>query len=150
MAGTANLIPFSKRTKEEAKEMGKKGGKASVKTRRARKTLREALKAALSCTLPKTSPHYRRIKKMMEDFGIDGDPTVQDIPVLGMIAKASKSEGAFVAIRDTIGEKPVDAVEDLTPQSPVVLGMIPLDAVKREKEKREARRAEDERELGGR
>lgn len=150
MAGTANLIPFSKRTKEEAKEMGKKGGKASVKTRRARKTLREALKAALSCTLPKTSPHYRRIKKMMEDFGIEGDPTVQDIPVLGMIAKASKSEGAFVAIRDTIGEKPVDAVEDLTPQSPVVLGMIPLDAVKREKEKREARRAEDERELGGR
>lgn len=149
MAGTANLIPFSKRTKEEAKEMGKKGGKASVKTRRARKTLREALKAALSCTLPKTSPHYRRIKKMMEDFGIEGDPTVQDIPVLGMIAKASKSEGAFVAIRDTIGEKPVDAVEDLTPQSPVVLGMIPLDAVKREKEKREARRAEDERELGG-
>ena len=149
MAGTANLIPFSQRTKEEAKEMGKKGGKASVKTRRARKTLREALKAALSCTLPKTSPHYRRIKKMMEDFGIEGDPTVQDISVLGMIAKASKSEGAFVAIRDTIGEKPVDSVEDLTPQSPVVLGMIPLDAVKREKEKREARRAEDERELGG-
>jgi hypothetical protein len=150
MANEQNLIPGSQRTPSERRKIAIMGGKASGKARRARKTLREALKAALSCTLPKTSPHYRRIKKMMEDFGIEGDPTVQDIPVLGMIAKASKSEGAFVAIRDTIGEKPVDAVEDLTPQSPVVLGMIPLDAVKREKEKREARRAKDERELGGR
>ena len=150
MANNENLAPYAIATAAEAREKGRNGGKASGKARRARKTLREALKAALSCTLPKTSPHYRRIKKMMEDFGIEGDPTVQDIPVLGMIAKASKSEGAFVAIRDTIGEKPVDAVEDLTPQSPVVLGMIPLDAVKREKEKREARRAKDERELGGR
>lgn len=149
MVGTDNLIPFSKRSKNEAREMGKKGGKASGKMRRARKSLRESLKTALSCSLPTRSPYYRKIKKMMEDFGLDGDPMVQDIPVLGMIAKAAKSEGAFVAIRDTIGEKPVDAVEDLTPQSPVVLGMIPLDAVKREKEKREARREKDERELGG-
>lgn len=42
-----NLIPCSKRSKEEAKELGKKGGKASGMVRRERKRLQEALVAML-------------------------------------------------------------------------------------------------------
>lgn len=94
-----------------------------------RKTLREALKNALSCEIPKTSPHYKRVKTQMAAFGIDGEPTVQDIPVLGMIVKSSKDANAFAIIRDTIGEKPVETYEDVTPHSPVLLGVIPADKV---------------------
>lgn len=142
--GSENLIPFNVRTEEEKRKIATLGGRKSVAVRRQRKTFREALKYALSCKLPKDSPHYKKIKKMMEDFGIKGDPTVQEIPLLGMIAKSAKDANAFAIIRDTIGEKPTETFEDLTPQSPIVLGTIPLDLVKQAKERKEARQAEGE------
>jgi hypothetical protein len=39
MAGTENLIPLPKRTKEEQREIQRKGGKASVKARREKKLM---------------------------------------------------------------------------------------------------------------
>lgn len=124
-----NLIPNSERTPEERRANAIKAGQASGEARRMRRTLREALKNALSCKIPKASPHYRRIKAQMAALGIEGEPTVQDIPVLGMIVKSSKDANAFAMVRDTIGERPVETYEDLTPHSPIVLGTIPVDKV---------------------
>ena len=137
-----NLIPNSERSPSEIREMGEKGGKASGAARRMRKTLREALKNALSCHIPETSPHYKRVKAQMRALGIEGEPTVQDIPVLGMIIKSSKDANAFAIVRDTIGEKPVETFEDLTPSSPIILGMIPEDKVAAAKAEHEKRQLE--------
>lgn len=134
-----NLIPVTMRTKEEARVLSVKGGRNSGVSRRLRRTLREQLKAALSCYLPKESPHFRKIKQQMTALGIDGCPTVQDIPIIGMILKASKDPSAFIAIRDTIGEKPAEILEDRTPQAPIILGMVAAEKVEAAKNRRKER-----------
>lgn len=119
-----NLRPPS--SKEEARERGRKGGIASGKARAARKTFAETLKTMLACTVPKTSPYYKRLKAQMRELGLDWEPTVQDIPNLGMLTRAAKNPLAYVAIRDTIGEKPVEQTQDLTPPPPITLGLLPV------------------------
>lgn len=111
---------------EEARKLGRKGGIASGKARARRKTFAEALKLMLSCPIPKTSPHYRKLKARMRKLGMDFEPTVQDIPSLGMLERAAKDPKAFVAIRDTIGEKPVEQTQDLTPPPQISLGLLPV------------------------
>ena len=37
---------------------------------------------------------------------------------------ASLVTNAFAIVRDTIGEKPVETYEDLTPHSPIILGLV--------------------------
>jgi len=137
-----NLIPNSERTPSERREIAIAGGKASGAARRMRKTFREALKNALSCEIPSTSPIYRQIKSQMRALGLEGEPTVQDIPVLGMIKKASKDAMAFAIIRDTVGEKPVETFEDLTPSSPIILGEISAEKVAVAKAAHEKRQLE--------
>ena len=143
MTGADNLIPFSQRSVEEVRQMASKGGKQSVEIRRKRKSMREALKAVLSCDVPKDSPLYGRLSAMKKMMGVDGEPTVQDMITLGMIQKASKSPKAAEFVRDTIGEKPVDAFEDRTPQSPFILGTIPVELVAKAKAEHEARQLEN-------
>lgn len=138
-----NLIPFTERTETEQRKLAVMGGIASGKARRARKTFREALKKALGCEIPKDSPIYGRIRTQMKALGIDGEPTVQDIPVLGMIQKAAKDSMAFAVIRDTIGEKPVETYEDITPQAPIILGVVPQEEVDAAKARHEARQLEN-------
>lgn len=138
-----NLIPFTERTETEQRKLAIMGGIASGKARRARKTFREALKKALGCEIPRSSPIYARIRTQMKALGIDGEPTVQDIPVLGMIQKAAKDSMAFAVIRDTIGEKPVETYEDITPQAPIVLGVVPQEEVDAAKARHEARQLEN-------
>lgn len=139
--GIENLIPTTQLTEEQRRELAIKGGKASAAARKFRKTLREALKNALACDIPKNSPHYRRVKTQMQALGIEGEPTVQDIPVLGMIGRSAKDPAAFAIIRDTIGEKPVETFEDITPASPFVLGVVPADKVAAAKAAHDARQA---------
>lgn len=120
----ANLRPVA--SKEEARERGRKGGIASAKARAARKTFAETLKAMLSCRVPRASPLYRRLKAQMRKYGIEWEPTVRDMTNLGMIEKAVKNPQAYCAIRDTIGEKPVEQTQDLTPPPPIRLGLLPV------------------------
>lgn len=143
MAGIDNLIPVTMRSKEEAREMARRGGIKSGQTRKMRKTLRDALKTALGAAIPKNSPHYKKVKAQMVALGIHGDPVVQDIPILGMISRAAKDPSAFIAIRDTIGEKPTETYEDLTPQAPIVLGVIPTEKVEKAKADHEKRQLEN-------
>lgn len=78
---------LKKPTPEEARENGRKGGIASGKARKRRKTLCDELLALLS------------------------DKDTQEKMSVALIKKAQKGDvKAFLAIRDTIGEKPVDKV----------------------------------------
>lgn len=87
-----NLVPVTKRSKEEARKISSNGGKKSGEARRKRKTLREELLALLS----------------------DGDTQHEISLALIQEAKEGNNAGsvtkAFETIRDTIGEKPVDKI----------------------------------------
>lgn len=93
MANEQNLNPA--RSKSEARERGAIGGKRSGVARRKQKRMRETLKMLLS--LPSD---MREGMSRMES---------------SCIAQVLKAEGgdlaAFLAVRDTIGEKPTDKTD---------------------------------------
>lgn len=87
------------KTREEAREAGKKGGKKSGEVRRARKTLREELLTLLSQDITDT-----RGRTMPTQVALS----------TALIQEALKGNTkAFEVVRDTIGEKPVDKVEQV-------------------------------------
>ena len=101
MANEKNLKPV--RTKSEARERGKKGGIASGEARRERKTFREGLLYLLNTPCD------------------DQEGTQQDAILVSLIQKARTGDvRAIEAIRDTIGEKPVEKVANVTPDPDVV------------------------------
>ena len=86
----SNLIPNSERTPKERKELARKAGIASGEARRRRKTLKDELIILLE----------------------QGD-TQKNISV-ALIMEALEGNNkmkAFEVIRDTIGEKPKEAIE---------------------------------------
>ena len=82
-----NLVPTTKRSKEEAKKISSNGGKKSGEVRRKRKQLREELLALLSA-----GNTQKNISLALIDQALNGNVK------------------AFETIRDTIGEKPVEKV----------------------------------------
>ena len=89
MANEKNLIPFSERTEKEQREIRQKGGRKSGEVRRERKTLKEELLSLLA----------------------QGD--TQNRMSLAQLEKALAGDTkAFEVIRDTIGEKPTEKVEN--------------------------------------
>lgn len=86
MANEKNLIPV--KTKSEAKKRGRAGGIKSGEARRKRKTLKEELLLLLS------------------------QGKTQEKMSLALIEKAMNGDTkAFEVIRDSIGEKPTDKIE---------------------------------------
>lgn len=69
--GTANLIPASKRSKEEAKELGRKGGVQSGVTRRKQRAMKDIL------NFIDNQPVNDEIALTMKDFNI-ASPTFRD------------------------------------------------------------------------
>lgn len=87
--GIENLKPVTKRTKNEAREISKKGGIKSGESRRERKKLKEELLLLLS-----ENDNNRKMS-------------------LAILKKALKGNiKAFEIIRDTIGEKPKEQIEN--------------------------------------
>ncbi len=87
MANEENLQPV--RTKSEARERGRNGGIKSGEVRRARKTLKEELLLLLE------------------------QDNLQEKISLALLQKAQQGDTkAYEVMRDTIGEKPVDKVEN--------------------------------------
>ena len=81
-------MPVYAHTPEEARENGRKGGKKSGEVRRARKTFREDLIKAL------------------------GDEETQKKVLNALINQCKKGNvRAFEILRDTIGEKPKEVIE---------------------------------------
>ena len=102
MANEQNLNPV--RTKSEAREKGAKGGKASGEARRAKKTLRELVELFGELGVNADT------RKIMKRLGIPEELMTRKMqPVVALFNKANKGDvSAFNAIRDIIGEKPVD------------------------------------------
>lgn len=94
MANEQNLIKPSDLTPNERRENASKAGKASGEARRARKTLKEELLLLLS-----DGDLQNRLSLALIDEALNGN-------------KAGSVTKAFEVIRDTIGEKPVDKVEN--------------------------------------
>lgn len=89
MANEQNLVDLRDRTPEERSEIGRKGAEASNKVQRERKTLKAELLLLLE----------------------QGD--TQEKISLSLIQQALQGNvKAFETIRDTIGEKPVEKVEN--------------------------------------
>lgn len=84
---------------EEQREIARRGGKKSGEVRRARKTLREELLALLS----------QEIKDE------NGNPVNTQVAMSTSLIKEAidGNTKAFELVRDTIGEKPVDKVEQV-------------------------------------
>ena len=94
-------LPKTFQPGEEARELGRKGGLRSAQVRKERKTLRDSL-----------------LHLLTEDVkGKDGTMRpAQDAIVTALMKQAmSGNTRAFEIIRDTIGEKPVDNVNIISP-----------------------------------
>lgn len=107
MANEKNLIPQAQRSPKEARENGRKGGKASGKARRAKRTLRELVEIFGNLDVSDEA------RKKMKEIGIPEELWTRKMqPVVALFNKANKGDvGAFNAIRDIIGEKPVDKTQ---------------------------------------
>lgn len=66
--GRANLIPMSRRSKNEAQEMGRKGGIASGEARRKKADFRRVLNQILTMDVPDDV-----MRKQLQDLGLEGD-----------------------------------------------------------------------------
>ncbi len=97
MANEQNLIPFSERTEKEQREIRQKGGIKSGEVRRARKSFRESFVDELS----------------------EGKSQAEIVKAILEKARQGDIQSA-IFIRDTIGEKPTDKVENSGTQSMVI------------------------------
>ena len=99
--GHENLVPLST---EKAREIGKKGGEASVQSRRRKRKLRELVELFGEMDVSD------KARSQMERMGIPEELMTRKMqPVVALYNKANKGDvAAFNAIRDIIGEKPVD------------------------------------------
>jgi len=86
--GIDNLIPFTERSEEEVKELNRKGGINSGIARRRKRTLREELLLLLE-----EADTQKNISVAMIQKAMNGDTK------------------AFEIIRDTVGEKPTDKID---------------------------------------
>ena len=109
MANEQNLRPCEyKFTQEDVK----KGQEASARKRRERKKFNELFNSFLEKKVTN-----EQIKEQMLQFGFtDEECTNKNAMVLAQYKEAIKgSTQAFTAVRDTVGEKPVEQVQQLEP-----------------------------------
>ncbi len=104
MANEQNLIPNKDRTPEELREITRKGGIASGAARRRKRKLRELVELFGEMDVSD------KARSQMERMGIPEELMTRKMqPVVALYNKANKGDvAAFNAIRDIIGEKPVD------------------------------------------
>lgn len=95
-----NLIPVSKRTKDEAREISSKGGKKSGEARRQKRDMKQKLKLLLS--LPATG---NEDKEQLKLLGIDIDDADNEMLLLKsmFLEAASGNVQAFKEIRSLMG-----------------------------------------------
>lgn len=112
MANENNLRPRTTLSKEEAKRMGSKGGKASAEKRRQNKTFKEIINKFLDGQVTDD-----RLKEQMVEFGFtDNEVSNKSCAVFALWKEAIKGNTkAFELMRDTIGEKPIEQIQNINP-----------------------------------
>ncbi len=109
-------------TPKEAREQGRKGGIASGKARREKKAMKELLNDILD--LPLKDGKTDEIKSLEEIEGkkLNGkNVTVEQAMIFMQVLKALKGDTtAFIALRDTSGQKPSDKL-DIDGGLPIVI-----------------------------
>ena len=113
-----NLIPQSKRTKEEQRKIARQGGIASGKARRRKKLIKEQLELLLSLPLKDENA-----KRKLKQLGIDADNLDNQMAmIIAIWHKALKGDvQAFNSIRDSVGEKPKDVIENINNEQRIVI-----------------------------
>ncbi|MEQ2702475.1 KGG domain-containing protein [Hungatella hathewayi] len=96
--GYENLIPFSKRSKDEAREYGSKGGKASGESRRRKAAMRDTMNKLLTMQV--------EVEGLSDILRADGgESTYEELITMAMIEKALRGDvNAFNAIKATVGQ----------------------------------------------
>lgn len=112
MANEQNLIPLNKRTQRERKEIARKGAEATNKKKAERKKFNELFNNYLDKKITN-----EQIKEQMKQFGFtDKECTNKNAIVFAQYKEALKgSTQAFIAVRDTMGEKPVEQIQNINP-----------------------------------
>lgn len=111
-----DLIPMSKRSKEEVKEIARRGGINSGKTRRNKALLRDCLEILME-------------KKMIDEetgkkiTGAEAQSVSLFLAALRETDTAKKAR-AFEVLRDTAGQKPVDKIEQTNTNIEIDFGDI--------------------------
>lgn len=97
--------------------MAEKDGIASGKARQQRKTFNELFNAFLDRQVTN-----EQVKEQLKQFGFkDEELTNKNAMVFAQYREALKgSTQAYVAVRDTVGEKPVDTVQNINPPQIVI------------------------------
>ena len=103
--GYENLIPFSKRSKDEAREYGSKGGKASGESRRRKAAMRDTMNRLLTM--------QAEVESLSDILRADGgESTYEELITMAMIEKALRGDvNAFNAIKATVGQTDKSAVD---------------------------------------
>lgn len=112
ITGTKNLISLADRTREEQRKIARAGGIKSGETRRRRKTARELLDKMLQSNLSED-----QIEEILGTAAsmLSGDNTVYNVMLAKMAQQAMSGDTkAFIALRDTAGDKPIDQSVTLT------------------------------------
>ena len=110
------------RAGDKQAEVARQGGIASGKKRRAMKTFRE-----LAENFGK-KPVSEKTRAQMEALGIDPDDMIRKMqPLVALFNKANKGDvAAFNALRDIMGEKPIER-QELNIPTRIEIGLVQTD-----------------------
>ena len=110
------------RAGDKQAEVARQGGIASGKKRRAMKTFRE-----LAESFGK-KPVSEKTRAQMEALGIDPDDMIRKMqPLVALFNKANKGDvAAFNALRDIMGEKPIER-QELNIPTRIEIGLVQTD-----------------------
>lgn len=104
------LISLNERTKEEQRKIATMGGKASGEARRKKALMKDQISTLLSLPLKN-----QKLKDGLKKLGLKADKIDNQMAlVFALYQKALKGDTkAFELIRDTIGEKPADTINNI-------------------------------------
>ena len=112
MANTQNLIKNENLTPSQHRKNASKAGKASAKKRQQNKTFKEIINKFLE-----EQVSNKELKEQMVKFGFaDDEVSNKSCAVFALWKEAIKGNTkAFELIRDTIGEKPIEQIQNINP-----------------------------------
>ena len=117
MANEQNLRPFNTLTPREHREISKKGAEASNKKKRESKKFSELFESFLNRQVTN-----EQIREQLKEFGFSDDElTNKNAVIFAQYREALKgSTQASIFIRDTMGERPVEQVQNINPPQIVI------------------------------